>query len=61
MGEDSLTLLVVSRLETPMLKGHSVSISDEIERRLETERKRRGFESMPETIRVVLSEYLSRG
>ena len=43
-----------------MMKKYNVSISEEIERRLEAERKRRGFESIPETIRVVLSDYFAK-
>ncbi len=43
-----------------MMKKYNVSISEEIERRLEVERKRRGFESIPETIRVVLSDYFAK-
>ncbi len=40
-----------------MMKKYNVSISEEIEKRLEMERKRRGFETIPETIRVLLSEW----
>jgi Arc/MetJ-type ribon-helix-helix transcriptional regulator len=40
-----------------MMKKYNVSISEEIEKRLEAERKRRGFETIPETIRVVLSDW----
>jgi len=43
-----------------MMKKYNVSISEEIEKRLEAERKRRGFESIPETIRVVLSDYFAK-
>jgi len=43
-----------------MMKKYNVSISDEIERRLEAERKRRGFDTIPETIRVVLSDYFAK-
>jgi len=39
------------------MKKYNVSISEEIEKRLETERKRRGLETIPETIRVVLSDW----
>ena len=40
-----------------MMKKYNVSISEEIDKRLEVERKRRGFETIPETIRVILSEW----
>lgn len=43
-----------------MMKKYNVSISEEIEKRLGAERKRRGFESIPETIRVVLSDYFAK-
>jgi hypothetical protein len=37
-----------------------VSISDEMAKKLEEERKKRLLDTIPETIRVILSEYLSR-
>jgi hypothetical protein len=37
-----------------------VSITEEMEKRLEEEKKKRLLDSVPETIRVILSEYLSR-
>jgi hypothetical protein len=40
-----------------MMKKYNVSISEEIEKRLELERKRKGLETIPETIRFVLSEW----
>jgi Arc/MetJ-type ribon-helix-helix transcriptional regulator len=40
-----------------MMKKYNVSISEEIDKRLEQERKKRGFETIPETIRVILSEW----
>ena len=43
-----------------MMKKWNVSITEELERRLEVERKKRALDSIPETIRVILSEHLSR-
>ncbi len=43
-----------------MMKKFNVPISEEVEKRLEAERRRRGFESIPETIRVVLSDYFAK-
>jgi metal-responsive CopG/Arc/MetJ family transcriptional regulator len=37
-----------------------VSITDEMAKKLEEERKKRLLDSVPETIRVILSEYLSK-
>jgi metal-responsive CopG/Arc/MetJ family transcriptional regulator len=37
-----------------------VSIPEEMERALEKERKDRMMETLPETIRVILSEYLRK-
>ena len=37
-----------------------LSITVEMVRALESERKRRMLDSIPETVRVILSEYLSR-
>jgi hypothetical protein len=36
-----------------------VSITEEMTKRLEEERKKRLLDTIPETIRVILSEYLS--
>jgi len=43
-----------------MMKKWNVSITEEMEKRLEAERKRRALDSIPETIRVILSEHLSK-
>jgi len=43
-----------------MMKRYMVSISDEMAKKLEEERKKRLLDTIPETIRVILSEYLSR-
>lgn len=43
-----------------MMKRYTLAITDEMERKLETERKKRLLETIPETVRVILSEYLSQ-
>ena len=43
-----------------MMKKWNVSITEEMEKRLEAERKKRALDSIPETIRYILSEYLSK-
>ena len=43
-----------------MMQRYNVSISEEMDKKLEAERKKRLLDSIPETIRVILSEYLSR-
>lgn len=43
-----------------MMKRYNVSISEEMEKRLEAEKKKRLLDSIPETIRVILSEHFSR-
>ncbi|MDG6904459.1 MAG: hypothetical protein JRN20_01585 [Nitrososphaerota archaeon] len=42
-----------------MMKKYNVAITEELERELEKERKRRMLDSIPETMRTILSEYLS--
>jgi len=42
------------------MKRFMVSIPEEMERALEKERKERMMETVPETIRVILSEYLRK-
>ena len=42
-----------------MMKKYNVAITDELEKELEKERKRRMFDSIPETMRVILSEYFA--
>jgi hypothetical protein len=37
-----------------------ISISEELEKKIEQERKKRMLETVPETIRVLLSEHLSK-
>ncbi len=43
-----------------MMKKLNISITEELETALEKERKKRMLDSVPETIRVILSEYLSK-
>lgn len=43
-----------------MMKKWNVSITAELEAALEKERKKRMLDSIPETIRVILSEYLAK-
>lgn len=42
------------------MKRFMVSIPDEMEKALEKERKERMLETVPEVIRVILSEYLRK-
>jgi hypothetical protein len=43
-----------------MMKRYMVSVTEEMEKKLESERKKRLLDSIPETIRMILSEYLSK-
>lgn len=43
-----------------MMEKLNISITEEMKRRLELERKKRALDSVPETIRYILSEYLSK-
>ena len=42
------------------MKRLMVSVPDEMEKALEKERKERMLETIPETVRVILSEYLRK-
>ena len=42
-----------------MMKKYNVAMTEEMETVLEKERKKRLLDSIPETIRVILSEHLS--
>lgn len=44
-----------------MMKKYTVAITEELERRLEAERKRRALDSVPEVIRTICSEALAKG
>jgi hypothetical protein len=57
MGRDVYTRLVRG---LSMMEKLNISITDEMKRRLEMERKKRALDSIPETIRYILSEYLAR-
>jgi hypothetical protein len=39
------------------MKRYTLAITEEMEKRLEEERKRRLLDSIPETVRMILSEY----
>jgi hypothetical protein len=43
-----------------MMKRYTLAITEEMEKRLEQERKKRLLESIPETVRTILSEYFSK-
>jgi len=43
-----------------MMNKYNVAMTEEIEKRLEVERKKRALDSIPETIRYILSEYLAK-
>ena len=42
------------------MKKITIAITEELEAQLEKERKKRFFDSIPETVRVILSEYFSK-
>jgi Arc/MetJ-type ribon-helix-helix transcriptional regulator len=50
----------VHALVNAMMKKWNVSITEEMEKRLEAERKKRALDSIPETIRYILADYLSK-
>jgi len=43
-----------------MMRRFTLSVSEEMERALEKERKKRLLDSVPETARVIISEYLAK-
>jgi hypothetical protein len=43
-----------------MMEKLNISITEEMKRRLEVERKKHALDSVPETIRFILSEYLAK-
>jgi hypothetical protein len=47
-------------LDAFLMRRFAPSISEEMERALEKERKKRMLDSIPETARVIISEYLTR-
>jgi hypothetical protein len=42
-----------------MMKRYTVAMTEEMEKKLEAERKKRLLDSIPETIRMILSEHFS--
>ena len=46
-------------IDSSMQKRYMLTISEELDRELEKERKRRMLDSIPETARMILSEYLT--
>ncbi len=42
-----------------MMKKYNVSIGEELEKEIEKERKRRYLDTIPETMRVILSEHMA--
>jgi len=42
-------------------KRYMLTMTEEMEKKLEVERKKRLLDSIPETVRMILSEYLSKG
>jgi hypothetical protein len=43
-----------------LMKKYTLAMTEEMERKLEAERKKRLLDSIPETVRMILSEYFSR-
>ena len=43
-----------------MMKKYTVAITEELERRLELERKKRALDSIPEVIRYIVSDYMAK-
>ena len=43
-----------------MTKRYNVAMTEEMEKRLESQRVKRGLDSTPEMIRYILSEHLAR-
>ena len=42
-----------------MMKRYNVAVTEEMEKKLEEERRKRLLDSIPETVRMILSEYFS--
>lgn len=42
------------------MKKYTLAMTEEMEKKLEAERKKRLLDSIPETVRMILSEYLSK-
>lgn len=43
-----------------MMKRYTVAMTEEMEKKLEAEKKKRLLDSIPETVRMILSEYFSK-
>jgi len=43
-----------------LMKKYTLAMTEEMEKKLEAERKKRLLDSIPETVRMILSEYLSK-
>jgi hypothetical protein len=43
-----------------LMKKYTVAITAEMEKKLEEERRKRLLDSIPETVRMILSEYFSK-
>jgi hypothetical protein len=43
-----------------MMKRYTLAITEEMEKRLEDERKKRLLDTIPETVRMILSDYLAK-
>jgi len=44
-----------------MMRKYTVAVTEELERRLEAERKRRALDSIPEVMRTLCSEAMAKG
>jgi len=42
------------------MKRYTLAVTEEMEKKLEEERRKRLLDSIPETVRMILSEYFSR-
>jgi hypothetical protein len=43
-----------------MMKRYTLAVTEEMEKKLEEERRKRLLDSIPETVRMILSEYFSK-
>jgi len=55
----SIVSIGINRYAHMAMKRFMLSITGEMEKALEIERRKRMLDSIPETVRVILSEYLS--
>jgi hypothetical protein len=47
-------------LDCEMMKRYTLAMTEEMEKKLEEERKKRLLDSIPETVRMILSDYFSK-